>query len=308
MLRCCGTMQLQHLSRRINFSVAAFALSLAGCQRGVLAPEGPVGASERIILLDAVGIMLAVVVPTIGAAAAFAWWFRASNARARYLPNWSYSGRLELLVWSIPVLVVLFLGAIGWVSSHDLDPLKALPARERPLEVQVVSLDWKWLFIYPNQNVAAVNQLVIPTGLPVHFSLTSATVMNSFFVPRLGSQIYTMAGMRTQLNLQADRPGVYHGISAQFSGDGFADMTFHVHAVSMDEFGEWVRRTRGGDAPTLDAGAYGALAKQSKAVTPSAYSAVAAGLFEEVVGMHLPNGVAPRVGQTATPISPRAEN
>ena len=180
---------------------------LGGCGSGVLDPQGPIAAAERIILLNATVIMLAVVLPAIGMTLAFAWWFRASNPRARHLPEWSYSGKLEFIVWSIPAMIVLFLAGIGWIGAHDLDPRKPIASDQRPVDVQVVSLDWKWLFIYPDQGVASLNQLVVPAGTPISFQLTSATVMNSFFVPQLGSQIYTMAGMITHLNLQADRPG-----------------------------------------------------------------------------------------------------
>ena len=176
----------------------ALALSLAGCSQGVLAPAGPISDAERTILLDSVAIMLAIVIPVIVATLAFAWWFRSSNDRATHLPSWSYSGRLEFIVWSIPAMVVLFLAGIGWVGSHDLDPAQRIGGKPPALEVQVVALDWKWLFIYPGQGVASVNQLVLPAGQPVAFRLTSASVMNSFFIPRLGSQIYAMAGMATK--------------------------------------------------------------------------------------------------------------
>src|SRR5262249_18358978 len=175
--------------------------------------------------------MLAIVIPVIVATLAFAWWYRASNTRARRLPDFAYSGRIELVVWSIPVLVVMFLGGMAWVSSHQLDP--AEPAGPgKPLDVQVVSLDWKWLFIYPDQGVASVNRLVLPVGTPVRFQLTSASVMTAFFIPRLGSMIYTMNGMVTPLNLRADRPGVFQGEASHFSGDGFSDMRFETDAVT----------------------------------------------------------------------------
>jgi len=249
---------------------------------GVLDPQGPVAQSERLILLDATAIMLAVIIPVIVATFAFAWWFRAGNKKARYLPDWSYSGRLELLVWSIPVLVVLFLGGIGWVSSHDLDPAKPLAqADAKPIEIQVVSLDWKWLFIYPDEGVASVNRLVVPTGTPIHFRLTSATVMNSFFVPQLGSQIYTMAGMATQLNLQADRPGTYPGLSAQFSGDGFADMTFDVQAMTKADFDQWLNAARA-SGRALDDAEYGKLEQQGVAA-PVTFRSVDSGLFERIM-------------------------
>jgi cytochrome o ubiquinol oxidase subunit 2 len=248
---------------------------------GVLDPQGPVAQSERLILLDATAIMLAVIVPVIVVTFAVAWWFRAGNGKATYRPDWAYSGRLELLVWSIPVLVVLFLGGIGWVSSHDLDPAKSLTGAGKPIEIQVVSLDWKWLFIYPDQGVASVNRLVVPVGTPIHFRLTSATVMNSFFVPQLGSQIYTMAGMATELNLQADRPGTYPGISAQFSGDGFADMKFDVQAMPQADFDQWSSATRA-SGPALDKAEYGKLAQQGTA-TPITYRSVDSGLFARIM-------------------------
>ena len=254
---------------------------------GVLNPAGPVGVGERIILYDSVAIMLAIVIPTMACTLFFAWWFRASNLRAQYLPEWSYSGKLEMLVWSIPTLVVLFLGGIAWESSHDLDPARRLSEDTRPLEVQVVSLDWKWLFIYPQQHIASVNRLMIPAGMPVHFQLTSATVMNSFFVPQLGSQIYTMPGMATELNLQADRPGHYEGISAQFSGDGFSDMRFTVAAVSPAQFDVWLAEARG--EPALDAAAYAALADDHASRSSAIYGSVAKDLFGDIVRMR-PNG------------------
>ena len=159
------------------------------------------------------------------------WCWRGGSAkrtpRHGYQPHWAYSGRIELIVWFIPILVICFLGGVIYIGSHDLDPAKPIASQDKPLEVQVVSLDWKWLFIYPDQGVASVNQLFVPVGAPIHFNLTSASVMNAFFVPQLGSMIYTMNGMVTQLHLQADHAGDYNGLSAQFSGDGFPDMGYH---------------------------------------------------------------------------------
>ncbi|MDQ0470216.1 ubiquinol oxidase subunit II [Labrys wisconsinensis] len=256
-------------------------MSLAGCS-GVLDPQGPVSLSEKLILFDSLAIMLVIVVPTIIATLAFAWWFRASNVRARYQPYWAFSGTLELIVWAIPVLVITFLGGIAWFGSHALDPYVALPSKEKPIEVEVVSLDWKWLFIYPDDHVATVNQLVIPAGRPVHFKLTSSGVMNSFFVPQLGSQIYTMASMTSQVSLQADQPGTYPGLSAQFSGEGFSDMHFDVRAVASDQFAQWLASVQG-SGPVLDKAAYDELAKPSKNVPPSTYSNVDPKLFDDVV-------------------------
>jgi len=230
-------------ARTCCLAIAAPVL-LAGCQAALLDPRGPVARAERLILINSMAIMLAIIVPTIVATLAFAWWYRASNKRARYLPEWAFSGRIELVVWSIPVMVILLLGGVAWLGSHDLDPARPLPADRAALGIQVVSLDWKWLFIYPDQGVAAVNELVVPAGTPLDFHLTSASVMNTFFVPQLGSMIYTMNGHSVRLQLQADEPGTYLGLSGHFSGDGFPDMNFNVRALPADEFAAWVAATR----------------------------------------------------------------
>ena len=253
----------------------------------MLDPQGPVGAAEKLVLIDSVAVMLTIVVPVILATFGFAWWFRASNARAKYLPDWSFSGHLELIVWAVPALVITFLGGIAWFGSHELDPYRALPGPLKPLEIEVVSLDWKWLFIYPAAGIASVNQLVVPVGTPVHFRLTSSGVMNSFFVPQLGSQIYTMAGMTSQVSLQADKPGDYRGLSAQFSGEGFADMAFTVSAVPQQDYSKWVDETkRGGIA--LDRAAYIALEQPSKNAPRARYKSVDTGLFEAIVNQTVP--------------------
>ncbi|MGN6116057.1 MAG: cytochrome ubiquinol oxidase subunit II, partial [Nitrobacter sp.] len=165
----------------------------------ILDPQGPIGAAEKTILIDSIGIMLAIVVPTIVAIAAFAFWFRAGNSHARYLPDWAYSGRIELVVWSIPALTVILLSGVAWIGAHELNPGKAIASTHKPLRIQVVSLDWKWLFIYPDQKIATVNTLTIPSGVPLQLELTSASVMNAFFIPQFGSMIYTMNGMTTRL-------------------------------------------------------------------------------------------------------------
>jgi cytochrome o ubiquinol oxidase subunit 2 len=264
--------------------LALFLLSvtLGGCSEGVLDPKGPIAAAERLILFNSLGIMLAIVIPTILATLAVAFWFRASNSRAAYLPDFEYSGRLELLVWSIPAMTVLLVGGVAWVGAHDLDPRKPISSSATPVTVQVVSLDWKWLFIYPEQGIASVNKLVVPVGTPISFELTSSSVMNSFFVPQLGSQIYTMSGMVTRLHLQADHPGTYPGLSAMFSGDGFSDMRFTVDAVTDNRFAQWVSQAREA-GPALDRQAYADLVKPSKAVAPFTYRTVAPDLFSGIV-------------------------
>src|ERR1700722_15753011 len=207
----------------------------------ILDPQGPIGAAEKAILIDSVGIMLAIVLPTIVAIFAFAFWFRKSNTKANYLPHWAYSGRIELVVWSVPALTVILLSGVAWIGAHDLDPAKAIAGSQKPLRIQVVSLDWKWLFLYPEQNVASINTLTVPAGVPLQFELTSASVMNAFFIPQFGSMIYTMNGMTTRLNLQADTPGTFGGLSTNFSGDGFFDMHFDVHVVPPEQFSKWAQ-------------------------------------------------------------------
>jgi cytochrome o ubiquinol oxidase subunit II len=263
-------------------SVLIGAATLGGCNEGVLDPQGPVAVAERQILFDSLGIMLAIVIPVILATLGVAFWFRASNRRASYRPDFVYSGRIEVLVWSVPLMTVLLVGGVAWVGAHDLDPRRPINAEVRPLRVQVASLDWKWLFIYPDQGIASVNRLVVPVGTPISLELTSAGVMNSFFVPQLGGQIYTMAGMTTHLQLQADYAGSYPGISAQFSGDGFADMTFKADAVSGASFSQWVETARA-TGPVLDAQTYADLVRPSKAVAPFTYRAVASDLFTRIV-------------------------
>jgi len=266
---------------RVLAVVLIGAATLGGCTEGVLDPKGPIAAAEREILLNALGIMLAIVIPVILATLGVAFWFRASNERARYRPDFAYSGRLEMLVWSIPAMTVFLVGGVAWVGSHDLSPRKPIASSVKPLRVQVAALDWKWLFIYPDQGVASVNRLVLPVGTPVSLELTSSGVMNSFFVPQLGSQIYTMAGMVTRLHLQADHAGTYRGFSAQFSGAGFSDMYFNADAVPDDKFTQWLDAARSA-GPELDATSYAELAKPSAAVAPFTYRAVAPGLFDSI--------------------------
>jgi len=279
---------------------------LTACQPAVLDPRGPIGIADKTILIDSLAIMLAIVVPTIAATLGFAWWFRASNTRAIYWPDFEYSGRIELIVWSIPLLTVILLGGVAWIGSHELDPAKPLASDAPPLEVQGVSLDWKWLFIYPSQRVASVNQLVVPAGVPIHFSLTSASVMNVFFIPQLGSMIYTMNGMRTQLNLRADAPGTFRGQSSHYSGDGFSDMHFDVQAVPTEQFTAWIEATRN-TGPVLDTQSYAALAKQSIDANPFTFRSADPELFQQIVTQKLPPGSGPQTGHPDASVSPRTE-
>ena len=274
----------------------AVLMCLGACHSEVLDPAGPVSAAERTILFDSLAIMLAVVIPVIIATLYIAYRFRASNTAAPYWPTFTHSGRIELIIWSIPALVIFFLGGIAWTSSFLLDPARPLASRAKPLEIEVVSLDWKWLFIYPDTGVASINRLVMPVGVPLRLRLTSAGVWNVFWVPQLGSMLYCMHGMAGTLYLQADRPGVYHGTSAMISGEGFAGMHFNAEAVPPDDFTRWVNATRGA-GPLLDDDAYRALLRESSEVTPYTYGSVRAGLFERIVSQELP----PAEGPAAVP-------
>src|SRR6202166_3506597 len=268
--------------RQILAALVAACLANSCCAAGVLDPQGPIASAARLILLNGTAVMLVVVMPVIVLTLGFTWWYRASNKRATYSPDWSYSGHIELVVWSIPAMVVILLAGVAWTGSHLLDPPRALKSDAKPIRIEVVSLDWKWLFIYPDQRVAAVNDLVVPAGTPVEFMLTSATVMNSFFVPQLGSQIYPMPGMTTRLNLMADSPGDYPGLSAHFSGDGFSGMRFMVHAVSEYEFSSWRARTEIAGT-VLDAETYSQLARTGSITQTQTYSGVDPMLFEHIV-------------------------
>ncbi|HEV7634828.1 MAG TPA: ubiquinol oxidase subunit II [Bradyrhizobium sp.] len=253
----------------------------------ILDPQGPIAAADKTILVDSVAIMLAIVLPTIVAIFGFAYWFRASNHKAHYRPDWEYSGRIELVVWSIPTLTVILLGGVAWIGAHELDPAKPIDGSSKPLTIQAVSLDWKWLFIYPDQKVATINTLTVPVGVPLQFQLTSASVMNAFFIPQLGSLIYTMNGMTTRLNLRADTPGTLQGLSGHFSGDGFSDMHFDVHVVPPEQFSKWVQD--GSRANTaLDEQSYQQIAKPSMKNEPAIYRLADPNLFQLIATQKIP--------------------
>ncbi|MGA7807447.1 cytochrome ubiquinol oxidase subunit II [Bradyrhizobium sp.] len=260
----------------------------------ILDPQGPIAAADKTILLDSIAIMLAIVLPTIVAIFAFAFWFRQSNDRATYWPDWAYSGRLELVVWSIPALTVILLGGVAWIGAHQLDPAHPVEGTGAGVTVEVVSLDWKWLFIYPDQRVATVNELVVPVGSPLHLQLTSGSVMNAFFVPQLGSMIYTMNGMVTRLELRADEVGNYQGLSSHFSGDGFPDMLFDVQVMSQPQFSDWASSTeRSGQA--LNADVYRKLSEQSIETTKTKYRLDDPELFQAIATQRIPPGPGPRL-------------
>lgn len=246
----------------------------------VLNPAGIVALSERTLMLYAVEFMLIVALPVFGLIFFFAWRYRAGNKKAAYTPNWEHSTLEELVWWAIPFEIVLILGALTWSSTHELDPRAPLDAQV-PLVVQVVALDWKWLFLYPEQGIAAVNYVALPAGRPVRFDVTADAPMNSFWIPQLGGQIYAMTGMVNSLNLRADGPGTFNGLSANYSGTGFAGMRFVAESMSPEDFDAWVQKAK--SAPgILTAGEYEMLARPGEG-TVAYYSAFDAQLYRGIV-------------------------
>ena len=227
-------MRLRKYNKSLGIlSLIAGTLLLSGCDSALLNPKGQIAMEQRSLILTAFGLMLIVVIPAILMAVVFAWKYRASNTNAKYSPNWSHSNKVEAVVWTVPILIILFLGVLTRKSTHALEPGKPIASDVKPVEIEVVALDWKWLFIYPEQGIATVNEIAFPKGTPVNFRITSNSVMNSFFIPTLGSQIYAMAGMQTKLHLIANEPGTFKGISSNFSGRGFSGMKFRAIATPI---------------------------------------------------------------------------
>ncbi|VVN22564.1 Cytochrome bo(3) ubiquinol oxidase subunit 2 [Pseudomonas fluorescens] len=257
-------------------------LLLGGCNMTLLNPTGQVGLEQRNLIITATLLMLLVVVPVIVMTFLFAWKYRASNTNATYTPKWNHSTKIEIAVWTVPVLIIIALGYVTYVSTHELDPYRPLESDVKPITIEVVSLDWKWVFIYPEQGIATVNKIVFPTNTPVNFKVTSDSVMNSFFIPGLGGQIYAMAGMQTKLHLIANRDAEMEGISANYSGAGFTGMKFKAISTSQENFDAWVSEVK--KAPKqLETAEYEALTKPSQNNPVELYSSVTPNLFQIIV-------------------------
>jgi cytochrome o ubiquinol oxidase subunit II len=278
---------------------------LGGCHWVLFDPKGDIGVQEKHLILIALGLMLLVVIPVIFLTLYFAWHFRDTNTRATYAPTWSHSTAIEVVVWTIPCLIVLTLAVLIWQSTHSLDPYRPLDSNVKPIRVQVVALNWKWLFIYPDYGVASVNQLEIPANTPVDFEITAESLMNSFFIPQLGSQVYAMPAMQTQLHLIADQPGTYLGRSSAFSGPGFSDMHFETIAATRAGFDDWIAKAK--QSPlALTRPVYQVLRQPGDKAPVTIYSSVAPELFVSVVHQYMPGGAgdplcgtqAPMVSQT----------
>jgi cytochrome o ubiquinol oxidase subunit 2 len=276
------------MKRKIKFvlhglSSLCAAAFLGGCsQLLLLEPKGPIGGAERFVIIAAFVLMLIVIVPVFVMVIWFPRRYRASNKKATYRPKWSYSTKIDMAMWLVPLAIVTALGILSWSATYRLDPYKPIASEDRPINIEVVSLDWKWLFIYPDYDIAVVNQLVFPAKVPLSFRITSATVLTSFFIPQLGSQIYAMAGRQSLLHLMADEPGTYAGHNQQFSGRGYADMHFKATAVSPEQFEAWVRKIR--QSPDkLDVARYEKLAKPSVGHPVTFFSSVTPDLFGRIV-------------------------
>jgi len=268
-------------------------LILGGCDLVVMNPSGDVARQQADLILWSVFLMLLIIVPVMILTVVFAVKYRASNTESEYKPDWDHSTRIELVIWSAPLLIIIALGALTWLTTHQLDPYrpldriapgKPIPADQKPLEIQVVSLDWKWLFIYPEQGVATVNELVLPADRQVRFRLTSSSVMNTFYVPAMAGMIYTMPGMETKLHAVMNRVGTFEGISANYSGAGFSDMRFPTLSVDGAGFDQWVAKTKA-NGGSLDAAQYLTLEKPSEKVPAMHFGAIEAGLFDRIVQM-----------------------
>jgi cytochrome o ubiquinol oxidase subunit 2 len=265
--------------------------ALAGCNTVVMSPSGDIAKQQADLITVSVLLMLLIIVPVILLIVVFAWRYRKGNTAAKYEPDWDHSTKLELVIWGAPLLIIIALGLITWISTHKLDPYRplerldaqrAIPASTKPLVVQVVAMDWKWLFIYPEQGIATVNELVTPVDVPVRFKITATSVMNAFYVPQLAGMVYAMPGMETTLNAVQNRPVVSEGFSANYSGAGFSDMRFGYRGVSQADFDKWVQSMKAGSG-TLNRNDYLALEKPSIKEPVHRYGAVDAELYNAIL-------------------------
>lgn len=272
----------------ILFSLLIMTTLLKGCCKENLVlmhPAGDIGTTERALILTAFGLMLIIVVPVIIMTLIFSIRYRASNVKnSKYHPNWSDSKKIEFAIWAIPIIIIIILSILTWKSTHQLDPKKPISPSISPIIINVVALDWKWLFIYPHQNIAVINELVFPINIPIQFNITSNSVMNSFFIPQLGSQIYAMAGMSSQLHLIAKIPGKYQGISANFSGKGFSGMKFTVFALkNKTEFDQWIYKVKTSTYYIENISNYEEIAKPSQFNPIMYFSYIPPNLFYEII-------------------------
>jgi cytochrome o ubiquinol oxidase subunit 2 len=267
------------------------AVLLAGCNTVVMNPSGDIAAQQGHLIIISTLLMLLIIVPVIALTILFAWRYRKNNTSAPYEPDWDHSTQLELVIWGAPLLIIIALGLLTWISTHTLDPYRPLarldaqrpiPAGVKPITVEVVALDWKWLFIYPEQGIATVNELAAPVDVPIRFKITASTVMNSFFIPALAGQIYAMPGMETSLNAVINSPGEFDGFSANYSGAGFSDMRFKFHGMSAENFERWVQAAKAGGG-ALNRADYLQLEKPSQREPVRRFGSVDASLYHAII-------------------------
>lgn len=287
--------------RRLAWPAAALAAAtaLAGCSKAVvLNPAGDVAAQQGQLVITATLLMLVIIVPVIALTLFFAWKYRQGNTEAEYDPEWHHSTKLELVIWSVPLAIIIILGALTWVTTHKLDPYRPLdridaqrpvPAGLKPLEVQVVAMDWKWLFVYPEQGIALVNELAAPVDRPIHFKLTATSTMNAFYVPDLAGMVYAMPGMQTELHGVINKAGVFPGLASHNSGAGFSGMTFKFHGLSDAGFAQWVQQAQT-EGKTLDKSTYLQLAKPSERDPVQRFARVDGDLYDRVLNRCVEEG------------------
>ena len=268
-------------------------VALTGCKAVVLEPSGDVALRQRDLLVMSTGLMLLIIIPVMALTAWFAWHYRKGNAKASYTPEWDHSTKLELVIWAAPLLIIICLGALTWMGTHLLDPYRPLDrlakdvpvdANVAPLDVDVVALDWKWLFIYPQYGIASLNTLAVATDRPIHFYITASSVMNSFYIPALAGQIYAMPGMETTLHAVMNKDGAYDGFSANFSGSGFSEMRFKMHSMGDADFNAWVQAAKAGNG-NLDHATYLQLERPSIANPPQTYATVDPTLYHDILNI-----------------------
>lgn len=281
------------MSRFRVLALVPLMAALSGCNLVVLNPSGDVAQQQGDLVVISTLLMLIIIVPVMALTVLFAWRYRKSNTKARYEPEWDHSTQLELVIWAAPLLIIICLGALTYMTSHLLDPYRPIDriAENRPvdssaktLEVNVVALDWKWLFIYPEFGIASVNEMAAPVDRPIRFNITASTVMNSFYIPALAGQVYAMPGMQTQLNAVINKAGTYKGFSANYSGAGFSQMRFNFHGLSHDGFETWVADVKAGGG-SLDRAGYLQLEKPSVNDPVRRFGSVEAGLYKAILGM-----------------------
>jgi cytochrome o ubiquinol oxidase subunit 2 len=282
----------------ITLMAAGLVVFLLGHKLAVLSPQGSIGLRERNLMFWSTLLMLIVVVPVFVLTFTIAWRYRAGNKSARYTPNWDHHRGIEFLWWALPCVIIFILAVMTWVSSHSLDPFRPIASKTKPLTIQVVALQWKWLFIYPDQGIATVNYVQFPENTPINFVITSDAPMNSFWIPQLGGQVYAMSGMSTQLHLDATKVGTYDGSSANLSGAGFAGMKFTAKATTEQDFSTWVQHAQQSSG-YLGQGRYTELAKPSENNAVATYSNVARGLYDSIISKYMtpPGQAAPASSQ-----------